>query len=100
MIVGLIWVAIGIAIAGYFIGDGLKNFKKPNAKNFMEALDEDDDHDHKLIKESDVHHFIGISKEDAKKLRQAYPDIPCIQLNGQVYFSKKQLREWLMNLGD
>ncbi|WP_085522817.1 DNA-binding protein [Tuberibacillus sp. Marseille-P3662] len=95
---GLIWIAIGIAVAGYFIGDGLKNFKNPNSKNFLDALDEDDEL--KLIKESDVHHFIGISKEDAKMLLQEYSDIPHIKLNGQVYFPKKQLRAWLLKLGD
>ena len=36
-----IWLAAGIAVAGYFIGDGLKNFKNPDAKNFIDSLDEE-----------------------------------------------------------
>lgn len=93
-----IWIAIGLAVAAYFIGDGLKNFKNPSSKNFMAYLDENDEHE--LIKASDVHHFIGISKEDAKMLIKEYPDIPHIQLNGNIYYPKAKLREWLMNLGN
>lgn len=90
-------LAIGIAVAGYCIGDGLKNFNNPRAKNVFESLDEDDDHE--LIKESDVHHFIGVSKEDAKQLIKEHSDIPHIVLNGKVYFPKSKLREWLLKLG-
>ncbi|MFJ7935576.1 hypothetical protein [Sporosarcina sp. NPDC096371] len=62
-----IWLALGIAAAGYFIGNGLRNFKNPDAKSFSEIFNEDDEHE--LIAESDVHHFMGISKEDAKSFR-------------------------------
>ncbi|WP_216831408.1 DNA-binding protein [Alkalihalobacterium elongatum] len=92
-----IWLAMGIAIAGYLIGDGLKNFKNPNSKNILESLDEDDEHE--LIKESNVHHFIGISKEDAKNLLNEHPNIPHIIINNNVYYPKAKLREWLMKLG-
>ena len=60
----LIALAIGIAAAGYFIGDGLKNFKNPQAKSLMDSLDEEDEHE--LMNENNVHYFMGISKEDAK----------------------------------
>ncbi|GAE25543.1 hypothetical protein JCM9140_1543 [Halalkalibacter wakoensis JCM 9140] len=79
-------LAIGIAIAGYFIGHGLRNINNPDAKNFMESLEEDDEHE--LIKEKEVHHFIGISKEDAKSLIQEHSDIPHIKINGNVYYPK------------
>lgn len=91
-----IWLAFGIAIAGYLIGDGLKNFNNPNAKNIFESLDENDDH--QLIKESDVHYFIGVTKEDAKKLINEQPSIPHIILNNKVYYPKVRLREWLMKI--
>ena len=54
-------IAIGIAVAGYFIGDGLKNFKNPNAKGLIDSLGEDGKHE--LMKEKDVHYFMGISNE-------------------------------------
>lgn len=93
-----IWLAIGLAAFGYFIGDGLKNFKNPSSKSFLESLDEEDEHE--LIKESEVHYFAGVSKEDAKKLIEEHPDIPHIKLNGQVYYPKAKLRDWLLKLGD
>lgn len=91
-----IWLAIGIAVAGYCIGDGLKNFKNPSAKTMMDYLEDDDDHE--LIKEKDLHYFIGISKEDTKALIEKYPDIPSVELNGTLYFSKIKLRKWMKNL--
>lgn len=95
----LIWIAIGIAAAGYFIGNGLKNFKNPDAKNSLSELFEDDD-EHELIKENNVHYFIGISKEDAKSLIQEYPDIPHILINNKIYYPKAKLRKWLSDLGE
>ena len=89
---------IGIAVAGYCIGDGLKNINNPSVKNVFESLDEDDEHE--LIKESAVHYFIGVSKEDAKQLIKEHSDIPHILLNGKIYFPKSKLREWLLKLGD
>mgnify|MGYP003505152966 FL=1 len=91
-------IAISIAVAGYFIGDGLKNFNNPNAKSLMDSLDDDDEHE--LIRESDVHYFMGISKEDAKSLIQDHSDVPHTIINGKVYYPKAKLRKWLLNLGE
>ncbi|RDW20300.1 DNA-binding protein [Oceanobacillus arenosus] len=93
-----IWLAAGIAIAGYFIGEGLKNFKNSDAKTFIDSLDDDDEHE--LIKENDVHYFMGISKEDAKSLIEEHSDIPHIMINGKVNYPKSKLRKWLLKLGD
>lgn len=92
-----IWIGLGIAAAGYFIGDGLKNFKNPLAKNLIDSLGDDED-DHELIKENQVHYFMGISKEDAKSLIQEHTDIPHVMINGNVYYPKGKLRNWLSNL--
>lgn len=91
MEIDTVWIALGIAAFGYFIGDGLKNFKNPMAKNVL-----DDDDEHELIKESEVHLFMGISKEDATKLVEEHADVPHMVLNGKTYFPKTKLREWLM----
>ena len=93
-----IWIVLGIAVAGYFIGNGLKNFKNPDAKGLSEIFDEDDEHE--LIHENDVHHFMGISKEDGKHLIQEHPDIPHIIIKDRVYYPKAKLRKWLTNLGE
>jgi hypothetical protein len=92
------WIAVGISVAGYFIGDGLKNFKNPNTKSLIDSLDEDDEHE--LIKENDVHYFMGISKEDAEFLIQEHTNIPHIIINSKVYYPKAKLRKWLLNLGE
>ena len=94
-----IWIALGIAAAGYFIGNGLKNFKNPDAKDSLSELFNEDD-EHELIKEKDVHYFIGISKEDTKLLIQEHPDIPHILINNKVYYPKAKLRNWLKSLGE
>lgn len=94
----LILIAIGIAAAGYFIGNGLKNFKNPDAKDSLSEFFEDDEHE--LIKENNVHYFIGISKEDAKSLIQEYPEIPHVLINNKIYYSKAKLRKWLSDLGE
>lgn len=93
-----IWIALGIAAAGYFIGNGLKNFKNPDAKGLSDIFDEDDEHE--LINENDVHHFMGISKEDVKDLIQEHPTIPHIIIKDKVYYPKAKLRKWLTNLGE
>ena len=93
-----IFIAIGIVLAGYFIGDGLKNFRNPSPKSVMDLIEDDDEHE--LIKESEVHYFIGISKEDAKSLIQEHSDVPHIIINNKVYYPKAKLRKWLLNLGE
>ncbi|WP_405099370.1 helix-turn-helix domain-containing protein [Oceanobacillus sp. FSL H7-0719] len=93
----LIWLALGIAAAGFFIGNGLKNFKNPNAKSFSEIFD---DEEPELITENDVHDIIGISKEDAKHLIKEHPDIPHIKINNRVYYPRAKLRKWVENIGN
>ncbi|WP_117170132.1 DNA-binding protein [Paraliobacillus sediminis] len=92
-----IWLALGIAAAGYFIGNGLKNFNNPTANSFSEIFDEEE---HELIMEVDVHDFMGISQEDAKHLIKEHPDIPHIIINYKVYYPRAKLREWLENQGE
>ncbi|ASF39073.1 DNA-binding protein [Halobacillus halophilus] len=91
----MIWLGLGIVIAGYLIGEGLKDLKNPNS--ILESLNENDYHE--LIKENEVHHFIGISNEDAKHLIAEYPSIPHIVINSKVYYQKAKLRKWLMKIG-
>lgn len=93
-----IWLGLGIAVAGYFIGDGLKNFKNPDAATIFDSLD--DNNDHELIKESNVHYFIGVSKEDARHMITEYPSIPQVIINGKVYYPKEKLRKWLKDIGN
>ncbi|MDQ0208735.1 DNA-binding protein [Alkalicoccobacillus murimartini] len=99
------WIAVGMIGTAYFIGDGLKNFKNPNSKSFSSSfsLNEDDDDiwgTPKLINESKVHEYIGISKEDAKSLVKDYPSVPHIRVNGHVYFPVKKLKAWAQDISN
>lgn len=98
MEIDFLWLGLGIAAFGYFIGDGLKNFKNPSSKNFFDELDEDDGH--QLISENDVHYFMGITRADAQQLIEEYPDVPHIKINHTVYYPKEALRKWLLQLND
>lgn len=98
MEIDFLWIGLGLAAFGYFIGEGLKNFKNPAAKSLIDSLDEDDEHE--LINKNDIHHFIGVSKDDAKKLIEEHPDIPHLKLNENIYYPKSKLRKWLMEIGD
>ncbi len=44
----------------------------------MESIFGNDEHE--LIKHSDVHHFMGVSKKDAEMLLRDYPNVPHIKL--------------------
>lgn len=54
----LFWIGLGLAALGYFIGDGLKNFKNP--KGIYSGYPY-------LIKEDDLHYYLGLSKVERKK---------------------------------
>src|SRR5690625_2981455 len=92
-----LWVGLGLAALGYFIGDGLKNFKNPNAKNAVENMFSDDDRN-ELIKETDLHWYIGIRKSDVSSFIKNYPHITHLEINGNRYYPKEQLQKWLRNL--
>lgn len=94
------WIALGIAVAGYFIGSGLRSMNNPDANDGISDFFEDDDDGHELISEKNVHYFIGVSKDDAKVLRQEHPDIPHVLINNNVYYPKEKLKKWLMDIGD
>src|SRR5699024_3972604 len=91
------WLGLGLAAAGYFIGSGLQNCKSPTMPDLFD-LSEDDEH--KLISEKDVHWFIGVTKEDDKKLIEEHPNVPHITLNGKTYYPREKLKKWLLEIGD
>ena len=93
-----IWIGLGIAIASYFIGNGLKNFKNREVKMTFDYLADIDWNE--LVKQKDVHYFLGITKEDAGKLIEQYPDIPHTKINDNIYYPKEKLRKWLKEIGE
>ncbi len=90
-------LALGIGAAGYFIGEGLKNFKNPDSVSKLKewAIFED----HTLIPEKNVHDHLGISREDTTMLIEEHPDIPHVVINNNTYYTEEGLKEWLKKIG-
>ncbi|MCY8010826.1 DNA-binding protein [Bacillus haynesii] len=88
MEMNLFWIGLGLAALGYFIGDGLKNFKNPKGSYSGNPY---------LIKESDLHYYLGLSKEETKEMLRNYPEIPKIELKGTTYYPYQHLMEWMLS---
>ncbi|WP_010289428.1 hypothetical protein [Kurthia massiliensis] len=83
-----IWIAIGLALLGYFIGDGLKNFGHPNKEDSFPYF----------VKENELHYYIQLSEAETKALLQKYPQAPKMELNGQTLYPLRQFQKWLHEL--
>jgi hypothetical protein len=85
MEISLLWIGAGLAAFGYFIGDGLKNFKNPKSGYRPYPV---------LIKEKDLPYYLGLKQEEIEDLIRKCPDVPKIELKGTTYYPYKQLLEW------
>lgn len=83
-----VFLGIGVALAGYFIGEGLKQMYQPKGNEQNDIL---------LIKERDIYfyigHFLGITTTEAKQLAGDMTDIPYIEINGKKYVQKHMLKD-------
>ncbi|WP_394233643.1 DNA-binding protein [Niallia oryzisoli] len=86
MDISFFWIGIGLAALGYFIGDGLKNFKNPKGSPSSYPT---------LIKERDLHLYLGLSKEEVNELLTKYPDAPKMELKGTTYYPYHYFLDWL-----
>ena len=88
-----VFLGIGIALAGYFIGEGLKQMNHPKAYEKSDTL---------LIKERDIYFyiglFLGITTTEAKQLAGDTADLPYIKINGKKYVQKHMLKDWTFTL--
>lgn len=91
---GLMVLGAGIAAAGYFIGEGLKNFKNPTSSSTDDIMKLIRD-EPVLVKQEELHTYIGISKRDTESLLEKYQDIPRIELDNKTYVPYKQVMEWM-----
>lgn len=89
MQIDFFWIGIGLigglAGLGYFIGDGLKNFKNSKASSSGYPT---------LIKERDMHHYLGLSKDEFNELLK-HTHAPKIELKGTIYYPYQQFIEWI-----
>ncbi|WP_404293270.1 DNA-binding protein [Cytobacillus kochii] len=80
-----IWIAVGLALLGYFIGNGLKQFSSKNEGNM----------NHLLVEQSHLHLYFYLSEADMKDLLQKHPHAPKVILNGKHYYHLHKFRKWL-----
>ncbi|GAB3056539.1 DNA-binding protein [Virgibacillus ainsalahensis] len=83
--IGLILLAIGLTLMGYFVGKGLQNMGHP-----------DKGHNYNLfIKESDLEFYLNLDKNEIEELLRKYPNAPKIEIKGTTYYPHKQFMDWV-----
>lgn len=83
--IGLILLAVGITLMGYFIGKGLHNMGHPEKGQSY----------HYFIKQSELEFYLNLNKTEIEELLEKYPNAPMIELRGKRYYPYKQFMEWL-----
>ncbi|PRO67162.1 helix-turn-helix domain-containing protein [Alkalicoccus urumqiensis] len=92
-----IGIGLGLAAAGYFVGEGLRNFGKGSeTMSFFSALDDAPP----LMEENELAEFLGVNRKDIHALVQNRSDLPRMDVNGTVYFPRAQVREWAEHGGN
>lgn len=82
---GLISLAVGLALMGYFIGKGLQTFGRPD-KGYKYNY---------FIKESDLEFYLNLNNKEIEDLLNKYPNAPKIELKGTTYYPYEQFMEWI-----
>lgn len=80
------WLAVGIALMGYFIGDGLKYINRPKKKSSSTPT---------LIKEEDLPYYVQLTKKELEDLFKKHPNVPKIKLDGKNFYHYEQFCDWL-----
>jgi len=93
---GFLTIGIGLAVAVYFLCEGLNNITNPVSKNEFEQVDVVDEQE--LIKASELHYYLGVSKAEAEVFMKAHSNLPQICINGEAYYLKTKLSEWLLKM--
>lgn len=81
---GLVLIAIGLTLMGYFIGNGLRKLGHADKHNF-------------LIQESELALHLNLNQKEVEELLSKYSDAPKIELKGTVYYPYKQFMEWVVS---
>ncbi|MFP7478461.1 DNA-binding protein [Terribacillus saccharophilus] len=88
MEIDFFWIGLGIAALGYFIGDGLKNFKNPGSGFQFDEYPT-------LIKEKDLHTYLNLTKAEVADLLNKNPNAPKVVLDGTTYYPYKPFMKWI-----
>jgi len=84
---GLVLIAVGLTLMGYFIGNGLRNLghaDKDYKNNF-------------LVRESELAIYLNLNRNEIEELLRKYPDAPKIELKETTYYPYKQFMEWIIS---
>lgn len=87
---GLILLAIGLTLMGYFVGKGLQNFGHPDKGH----------HYHLFIKENDLEFYLNLDKDEIEELLEKHPNAPKIELKRTTYYPYRQFMEWISSNQD
>lgn len=101
-------LGISIIIAGYFIGNGIKNgliyFNKgkvnedeTNAFDLL-SMQNEDIRQSKFVKKKYLCKYFGLSKKQLDNFLNQHSDIPSIDINGETYYIREKLGEWVKGL--
>ena len=101
-------LGVSIIIAGYFIGNGIRNgltcFNKGKVHTDETSMwdllrmQDEDIRQSKLVKKEYLCKYLGLSKQQLDNFLKQYSDIPSINVNGETYYIREELSEWLKDL--
>lgn len=85
--IGLILLAVGLSLMGYFVGKGLQNMGNPDKSQNYNLF----------IKESDLRFYfnLNLDQKEIEELLEKYPNAPKIELKGKKYYPYKQFIDWV-----
>lgn len=81
-------IALGIAFAGYFIGEGLK--RQGSMKNEAGY--------YYFLKEHELTQFINLTDKDIAQFLKDHPEVPKVEINGKAFYPAKQFQQWSTKL--
>ena len=101
-------LGLSIIIAGYFIGNGIRNgltcfskgevHKDESSMWDLLRMQNEDVKQTKFVKKKYLRKYFGLSKKELDNFLNEYLDIPSININGQTYYIREELNEWMKNL--
>lgn len=81
-------LAIGIALAGYFIGEGLK--RQGSRKNEAGY--------YYFLQQHELTQYINLNDKEIAQFLKDHPEAPKVIINGKAYYPAKQFQKWLTEL--
>lgn len=81
-------IALGLALGGYFIGEGLK--RQGSKKNETDY--------YYFLQEHELTQWINLNTKELEQFLKNHPEAPKVIINGKTYYPAKQFKKWLTEL--